>query len=87
MTFSVLARRSAKKFLDSLPDNDHKRVEDKIKSLAIDPFPREVVRVMGRPGEKIFRVRVGHYRILYIVDFDQKQVTIDSIDKRPRAYD
>ena len=87
MTFSVIARRSAQKFLNDLRDDDHQRVEEKIKSLALDPFPREVVRVMGRSGEKIFRVRVGHYRILYIVDFDQKQVVIDSIDKRPRAYD
>jgi len=87
MTFSVIARRSAQKFLDNLPDDDHHRVEEKIKSLAVDPFPREVVRIVGRPGEKVFRVRVGHYRILYVVFFEQKQIVIDSIDKRPRAYD
>ncbi|MEK6961106.1 MAG: type II toxin-antitoxin system RelE/ParE family toxin [Nanoarchaeota archaeon] len=87
MTFEVIARKSAKKFIDDLQSDERGRVEEKIRGLANDPFPHEVVRVHGKPGEKIFRVRVGSYRILYIVDFEQKMVVIDSVDKRSRAYD
>ena len=87
MTFEVIARKSAKKFVDDLPSDDRSRIEEKIKGLAVDPFPHEVVRVHGRPGEKIFRGRVGYYRILYIVDFEQSIVVIDIVDKRSRAYD
>jgi len=87
MTFSVIERRSAKKFVDDLPSQDRTRIEEKIKNLSTDPFPHEVVRVIGKPGEKVFRVRVGQYRILYIVDFSTKLIIIDNVDKRPRAYD
>ncbi len=87
MTFSIIARRSAKKFLDVLPKEDNERINNKIKNLANDPFPREAIRVHGRPGEKIFRIRVGIYRILYFIDFQQKLIVIDKIDKRSRAYD
>ena len=51
------------------------------------PLPHEVVRVHGRPDEKIFRVRVGSYRILYVVDFEKQLIVIDSVDKRSRVYD
>lgn len=87
MTFEVIARKSAKKFIDDLPSEDKSRIEEKIKGLANDPFPHEVVRVHGKPGEKLFRVRVGSYRILYIVDFEQRIVVIDTVDKRSRVYD
>ena len=87
MTFPVIARRSAKKFLDNLQEEDKERIVNKLKLLATDPFPREVVRVIGKSDEKVFRVRVGHYRILYIVDFNEKLIIIDDIDKRQRIYD
>ncbi|MEK6960907.1 MAG: type II toxin-antitoxin system RelE/ParE family toxin [Nanoarchaeota archaeon] len=87
MTFEVIARKSAKKFIDDLQSDERGRVEEKIKGLANDPFPHEVVRVHGRPDEKIFRVRVGSYRILYVVDFEKQLIVIDSVDKRSRVYD
>ena len=42
---------------------------------------------MEEPDEKIFRVRVGSYRILYVVDFEKQLIVIDSVDKRSRVYD
>lgn len=38
-------------------------------------------------GEKVFRVRVGDYRILYTVNYEKKRVLIVNLDKRSRAYD
>jgi mRNA interferase RelE/StbE len=42
-------------------------------------------RVVGAK-EKTFRVRVGGYRILYIVLLDENVVVIVNIDKKPKAY-
>ena len=53
MTFEVIARKSAKKFIDDLQSDERGRVEEKIRGLANDPFPHEVVRVHGKPGENI----------------------------------
>jgi len=36
--------------------------------------------------DKIFRVRVGDYRIQYLVIYDRNLIFISYIDKRERAY-
>ena len=59
---------------------------EKIKSLSLDPFPQDMKRIVGRK-EKIFRIRVGNYRILYAVFHETKTVLIADIDKRSRIYD
>jgi mRNA-degrading endonuclease RelE of RelBE toxin-antitoxin system len=43
-------------------------------------------RIMGSK-EKIYRVRVGDYRILYEIYLDKKVIMIVNIDKRSRIYD
>ena len=41
--------------------------------------------VVGRK-DKSFRVRVGDYRIIYLVYPDKNVILIADIDKRPRIY-
>ena len=61
------------------------RIWRKLDELKLNPFPSEVVRVVGKK-EKAFRVRVGVYRIQYYVFQDKKEIVIFDIDKRERAY-
>ncbi|MBU2565600.1 MAG: type II toxin-antitoxin system RelE/ParE family toxin [Candidatus Thermoplasmatota archaeon] len=56
-----------------------------MKDLSVDPFPSDAKRVVGRK-EKVFRVRVGDYRILYVVFFDKNEILISDIDKHERVY-
>ena len=63
------------------------RIKERINKLEEDPFPKEVERVEGYKGEKIFRVMVGDQRILYIVRYNPNKLIITKIDKRPRVYD
>ena len=81
--FSSRAEKYIKK-LDKLMNN---RIKERINKLEEDPFPKEVERVEGYKGEKIFRVRVGDQRILYIVRYNPNKLIITKIDKRPRVYD
>jgi mRNA interferase RelE/StbE len=37
--------------------------------------------------ERAFRIRIGDYRALYEVDWNNKIILIDKMDKRSRAYD
>ena len=76
----------AKRFLKNCDNQLYERLMERIKKLAIEPFPQEIKRVVGR-SEKIFRVRVGDYRIQYTVLNDKNTIIITDVDKRPRAYD
>ncbi len=58
----------------------------RIKKLAAEPFPSDSKRVLGR-DEKVFRVRVGSYRVLYIVYYEKNEILISDIDKRDSVYD
>lgn len=84
--FNIELGSPAKRFLKKCDTILYERLMKEIRSLAADPFPSEVVRVKGKTKEKIFRVRVGDYRIQYAVFYDQNILLITDVDKRPRAY-
>lgn len=84
--FSAHIEKQALKFLEKLRDKQlRKRLVDKINELEQDPFPRDCRAVEGY-DQKVYRVRVGDYRILYHVVFKAQTVYIFIIDKRGTVY-
>ena len=77
----------AVKYIKKLDKIMKRRILEKINTLEEDPFPQEVERVEDFEGEKVFRVRVGDQRILYIVKYNPNKLIITKVDKRPRVYD
>ena len=75
----------SRKFLKILDKVAWERITEKIKFLQEDPFPTDAKRVVGRK-EKTFRIRVGDYRILYVVFFNEKLLFISKVDKRSRVF-
>ena len=65
--------------MDKLGNELFDRIIKKLETLKANPFPSDVKRVVGRK-EKAFRVRVGKYRILYVVKF----ILIDFITTQTR---
>lgn len=84
--FSVEFGSDAEKFLKKADKNVAERIIEKIEKLKVEPFPSDVKRVVGK-RDKIFRVRVGDYRIQYSVIYERNLLFISDIDKRERAYD
>ena len=84
--FAVFLSSNAERFLKKSPKDLKERILQKIKNLAEDPFPSDSKRIVGR-DEKIYRIRVGDYRVQYVIFYDKKEVLISDIDKRERAYD
>jgi len=84
--FSVFLGLQSEKFLKRAEKELRQRIWEKLDELKQNPFPPEVVRVVGRK-EKAFRVRVGAYRIQYCVLQDKKEIVVFCIDKRGKAYD
>lgn len=75
----------ARKFLKKIDSITWSRLIEKIENLSKETFPSDAKRVIGRK-DKVFRVRVGSYRILYVVFFEKNLLFIDNIDKRPKVY-
>ena len=85
MTFEVHLSSRAKGFLKRTDKELYNRIINKLNNLAEDPFPHDVKRVVGQK-ERVYRVRVGSYRILYVVFLDKNVILVVNIDKRPKAY-
>lgn len=84
--FGIFLGPQPERFLKKAEKELRQRIWKKLDELKQNPFPSDVVRVVGRK-EKAFRVRVGDYRIQYYVLQDEKQIAVFDIDKREKAYD
>ena len=83
---SIFLGPPSQRFLNKADKELRNRIWEKLDELKINPFPKGVEQVLGKK-EKSFRVRVGKYRIQYVVLKDVKQVVVFDIDKREKAYD
>jgi len=84
MSFEIYFFNKAAKFVKKLDKDTKERLKLSIDKLKTDPVPHDSVRVEGE--QKTFRVRVGGYRILYLISFKDRTITIVKIDKRERVY-
>ena len=84
MSYETLYERKARKALARLPSGAYERVTEAIDALAEDPRPFPQSRKLeGREGR---RLRVGDYRVLYLVDDERQQVQILEVWHRQRDY-
>ncbi len=84
MVYSVEFKPSAARALRRLPRHLQSQVAEKIGSLARNPFPGGVKKLQGE--EKIYRVRVGDYRIIYEVQSAVLVVLVLKIGHRREVY-
>jgi mRNA interferase RelE/StbE len=81
--YTVYLKRSAEKELEELPPKTHDRIIAALSSLKNNPFPHNANKLHGREGA---RIRVGNYRILYIVDAADKRIEVISVADRKEVY-
>ncbi len=84
--FDIFLGPQPEKFLKKSEKELRQRIWKKIDELKLNPFPSDIVRVIGEK-EKSFRVRVGKCRIKYYVFQDKKEIVVFEIDKRDKIYD
>jgi mRNA interferase RelE/StbE len=82
--YRVVVLPSAARSLGRLPRNDIRRIAEVLDNLQTDPRPSGVVKLTGE-GDK-YRVRVGRYRILYIIRDEILTVTVVAIGHRRDVY-
>jgi mRNA interferase RelE/StbE len=71
-------KKSVKKELDSLPDSEFLKIDEAILSLKQEPFPYPQSK--KRKGEDQYRLRVGHYRVVYVVDENRRRLLSIAFD-------
>jgi mRNA interferase RelE/StbE len=75
---------SAEKSLKKIPKKDINKIIESIQILAINPYPDGCRKLAGE--ENAFRIRQGHYRIIYEVEGKKLLILILKIGHRKDIY-
>lgn len=78
-------KHSAQKELDALDDALFSRIDGKVSALSGNPRPAGCKKLRGYKDH--WRIRVGDWRIVYIVDDAARLVTITRVAHRREAYE
>jgi mRNA interferase RelE/StbE len=84
MRYQIEFTSSAAKAFGKLTDDVRQRLADTIDALADDPRPPGVEKLRG--SESAYRVRVGDYRILYVIVDRALIVTVIKVGHRRDVY-
>lgn len=82
--YNIQFKPSIHKDLRSLPKNLVTRIMTHIERLESAPIPKQAVKLSN--AERLYRIRVGDYRIVYEVDQDATLITIHYIRHRRDVY-
>jgi mRNA interferase RelE/StbE len=84
-SYVVEVKPSARKELERLPDAVLVRAVRKMESLGENPRPAGCKKLKGY--RDLWRIRVGDWRILYLIDDGAKLVSVTRIAHRREVYD
>ena len=83
--YSLEIKQSAQKELDALDDVVFTRIDRRILALEDNPRPAGCKMLKGYKDQ--WRVRVGDWRVVYIIDDTAKLVTITRVAHRREVYE
>jgi mRNA interferase RelE/StbE len=84
-SYTVDVKASARKELEALQDNVLSRVVRKLESLADNPRPPGCKKLKNH--KDLWRIRIGNWRVLYIIDDAAKLVSVTRIAHRREVYE
>lgn len=83
--YSIEVKPSARKELVALPDPMLLRIVQKLESLGDTPRPTGCKKLKGYKDQ--WRVRIGDWRVVYLIDETKKLVSILRIAHRREVYE
>jgi mRNA interferase RelE/StbE len=83
--YKIDIKPSALRELEKLSDSLIARLVPKIESLAADPRPSGCKKLRGY--KDLWRIRVGDYRVVYVIDDTRKKLSITRIAHRQDVYE
>lgn len=82
--WTIQISRDAEKVMRRLPDNIVRRIDRKILALADNPRPEGCKKLEGY--ENTYRVRMGDWRISYVLEEDRLIILVLEVAPRGNAY-
>jgi mRNA interferase RelE/StbE len=83
LSYRLEVEDRAARELIRLPKKAVARISEAIRTLGDEPRPPGVKKLTARDG---YRIRVGNYRVLYVVEDDLQRVRIFRIGDRKNVY-
>lgn len=84
--FAVVYLREAEKFFQKHPAKISSRIFERIQLVARDPFAADTnLKKLQHPQEG-YRLRIGDYRVIYLLDKSKKKLVVVKISHRSEAY-
>jgi mRNA interferase RelE/StbE len=84
--YNVSLQPTARRELASLAVAVRRSIGRAIEALAIEPRPTGSKLLAGRPAERIWRMRVGDYRVLYEIHDAELVVLVLRVGHRREVY-
>ncbi len=85
MAYTVEFLKTAEEELAELPKDAQRQIVKRVETLKDDPRPTGVEQLKG--AEKLLRLRVGDYRVLYTVEGNHLVVLVVRIGHRKEVYE
>ncbi len=76
--YEIKLDKAAARDLNSISDKIFRRIDTKISNLALNPRPAGVAKLK----DNIYRIRVGNFRIIYVIDDKNRKLIISRVRKR-----
>lgn len=76
--------KSAAKELSKLQKDIQVKIRDRIDALTLNPYPNDVKKLKNGNGR--LRIRVNHYRVIYIIESNKLVVLIVKVGHRGDVY-
>ena len=83
MNYKVIIPKGVRKTMNALPEKIQRRVVETLELLESDPRPIGTKRLRGKNG---WRIRVGDYRLVYVIDDSDKVVLLTKVGHRKDVY-
>jgi mRNA interferase RelE/StbE len=83
--YSLEIKQSAQKELDAVDHALFARIDRKILALTANPRPPGSKKLKGY--KDVWRIRIGDWRVLYLIDDAARVVTITRVAHRREAYE
>ncbi len=84
MPYQLIIPKRVQKQLDGLPERVYERIREQIVALSDVPRPPGTKKLEGYQDR--YRVRVGDYRVVYIVDDTARRLELESVRHRSDVY-
>ena len=85
VAYAVTITESARRQLNHIPNPFRGNIERHIDALSEGPRPPNAIPLKADPGRR-WRLRVGDWRVLYVIDDRMRAILVTDVLPRGKAY-